>query len=57
MVKFFDEANIVSKPEVKVNTELEGYLTWLKGVVQQINASLHPCLPGKGRHVTDRIIF
>lgn len=48
-VKFVDQGKEVEIPTVKLleKHDLNGYLSWLTGVTEQINASLHPCLPGK----------
>lgn len=48
-VKFFDQEDIMDTPVLKVlqHTAINGYLMWLTGVTHQINASLHPCFPGK----------
>ena len=50
-VRFFDNDNrVVSEPTVKSmnrrSKEFKGYLEWLAGLTEQINASLHPRLKG-----------
>lgn len=51
-VRFLDNENrVVSAPNVKSmnrrSKEFQGYLNWLAGLTEQINASLHPRLGGK----------
>lgn len=48
-VKFFDQGVEINKPspQLSKSTDREGYLSWLTGITEQINASLNPCLPGK----------